>query len=146
MLKLNQVYRLKEGFGTPDRYLGSNVDKFHLGDGKTVLSMTCIEYLCGDIKNVYSILEGNKAALKFFGDGHRPYPSPYSPGLDVTYELYADLINRFQQIIGVIRWSIELGRIEINTKVSCLYQHLCSPRKEHLKAAYKTLRYIQNNL
>ena len=28
MLKLNQVYRLNEGFGPPDRYLGSNVNKF----------------------------------------------------------------------------------------------------------------------
>ena len=26
MLKLNQVYRLKEGFGPPDRYTGVNID------------------------------------------------------------------------------------------------------------------------
>ena len=30
MLKLNQVYWLKEGFGPLDRYLGANVDKFLL--------------------------------------------------------------------------------------------------------------------
>ena len=27
MLKLNQVYPLKEGFGPPDRYLRANLDK-----------------------------------------------------------------------------------------------------------------------
>ena len=75
MLKLNQVYRLKEGFGPPDRYLGANVNKFQLEDGRTVWSMTCVEYLCGAIKNVDLILEGNKAYLKSFGGGHRPYPS-----------------------------------------------------------------------
>ena len=26
MLNLNQVYRLKEGFGPPDRYIGVNID------------------------------------------------------------------------------------------------------------------------
>ena len=52
MLKLNQVYWSKEGFGPPDRYLGDNVDKFQLEDGKNVWSMTCFEYLHGAIKNV----------------------------------------------------------------------------------------------
>ena len=75
--------------------------------------MTCIEYLHGAIKNLYSILEGNKAALKSFGDVHRPYPSLYRLELYVTDELYKDFINRFQQLIGVLRWSIELSRIDI---------------------------------
>ena len=30
MLNLNQVYRLEEGLGTPDRYIGANVDKIQL--------------------------------------------------------------------------------------------------------------------
>ena len=79
MLKLNQIYRFKEGFGPPDRYLRANVYKFQLYSGRTVWSMTCIEYLCGAIKNVDSIPEGNKAALESFEDGHRPYPSSYTP-------------------------------------------------------------------
>ena len=76
----------------------------NLEDGITVCSMTCFEYLCGAINNVYLILEGNKVALKSFGDVHRPYPSSYSPELDVTNELDEDLTDRFQQLIGVIRW------------------------------------------
>ena len=40
LLKLNQVYRLKEGFGPPDRYLRGNVDKLQLEDGRTLWSMT----------------------------------------------------------------------------------------------------------
>ena len=79
MLNLNQIYRLKEGFGPPDRYIGANFDKFQLEYGRTVWSMTCVEYLCGDIKNVDLILECNKAALKYFGGGHRPYSSSYRP-------------------------------------------------------------------
>ena len=75
MLRLNQVYRLEEGFGTPYIYLRANVDKLQLEYGRSVWSVTCIEYLCGDIKNVYLIPEGNTEALKSFGYGHCPYPS-----------------------------------------------------------------------
>ena len=40
MLKLNQVYQLKECFEPADRYISSNVDKVQLEDGRTVLYMT----------------------------------------------------------------------------------------------------------
>ena len=40
---LNVIYRLKEGFGPPDRYLGSNVEKVHLKDGRVVWSINCAE-------------------------------------------------------------------------------------------------------
>ena len=39
ILIFNQVYRLKEGFGPPYRYLGANVKKFQLEDGRTGWSM-----------------------------------------------------------------------------------------------------------
>ena len=41
-LKLNQVYRLKGGFGLPDRYLRSNINKVQLEYGRTFWSMTCV--------------------------------------------------------------------------------------------------------
>ena len=77
ILKLKHIYWLNGGFGPPDRYPRDNVNKFQLEDRRNFWSMICIEYLRGDIKNVYSILEGNKAALKSFRGGHRPYPSSY---------------------------------------------------------------------
>ena len=40
VLRINQVYRFKEGFGTPDIYLGANIDKFQLEDERTVWSIT----------------------------------------------------------------------------------------------------------
>ena len=64
----------------------------------------------------------------------------------VTDELYAEFINRFNQLIGVLRWSIELGRIYIMTEVSFLSQRLCSPREGHLNAVYRILRYPQNKI
>ena len=79
MLKIKQIYRLKEGFGTPDKYLGDNGDRFQLQDGRTVWSMHCVEYLRGAINNVDQILEGNQSSPKSFGDVHHTYPSSYIP-------------------------------------------------------------------
>ena len=82
--------------------------------------MTCVEYLCVSIKNVYLVLEGNKADLKPFRYLHCPYPSSYRPELEVRDELDAEFTNRFQHLMRVLRCSIELRRIYIIIEVSCL--------------------------
>ena len=143
MKSLNEVYRLKEGAGPPDRYLGANVEQVQLEDGRLAWSMTCVDYLRGAIEGVNNTLQESGTALKNFGKGERPYPSSYKPELDTTPELNEKLANRYQQYIGILRWSIELGRIDIMTEVSCLSQFLCNPREGHLSATYKIFRYLQ---
>ena len=81
-------------------------------------------------------------ALKSYGDGHRPYSSRFNPELDAPVELGEELTNRYQQLIGVLRWSIELGRIDILTEVSCLSQHLYSSRERNLDAVYRIFIYL----
>ena len=83
--------------------------------------------------------------MKMFGDGHRPYPPSYRPEMDVSELLSDTLINRYQQPTGMLRWSIELGRLDTQTEVSCLSQHLCVPRKGHLNSVYLIFRYLQKN-
>ena len=95
---------MKEGFGPPDGYLEVNVNKFQPEDEKNVWSITCFEYLHRAINNIYSILEGNKAALKSLGNVHCPNASSYRTELDVNDKFNEDLTNIFQQIIGVLRW------------------------------------------
>ena len=85
-------------------------------------------------------------ALKNDGDENMPYSSIFRPEIDLTEELREELANRYQQLIGVLRWSIEIGRIDILIEVSCLSQHMCSPREGHLDAFYRILRYLQKNL
>ena len=73
------LYRLKEGFGPPDRYLGANVEKVQLKDGRVVWSTNCVDYLKSAIENVDNSLGVDKTALKNYGDGHRPYSSRFRP-------------------------------------------------------------------
>ena len=53
-----------------------------------------------------------------------PMINGYIPETDVTRELDKDGITFYQEIIGVIRWAIEIGRVYINTEISllCSYQ------------------------
>ena len=146
MDKLNREYRLKEDSGPPERYLGANIEKVQLQDGSVAWSATCVDYLKGAIENVNKMLQEDDSALKNCGDGKRPYPLSYRPEIDVTKELNPQLLNRYQQLIGTLRWAIELGRIDIYTEVSCLSQHLCNPREGHLLAVYKIFRYLQVNM
>ena len=57
----------------------------------------------------------------------------YRPELDETAELKIDGIRYFQELIGVLRWTVELGRIHIIMEVSMLSTHLALPRERQLQ-------------
>jgi hypothetical protein len=57
--------------------------------------------------------------------------SSYRPELDVSQELNAEKVNYYQSIIGVMRWIIETGRLDITTDVSMLAAHMAAPREGH---------------
>ena len=143
---LNMIYRLKEGFGTPNLYLSTNVERLQFKDGQVIWFTNCVDYLKSAIENVDNLLGVDKTALKNHGEMHRTNSSSFRPELDVTGKLGEELTNRYQQLIGLLRCSIELGRIDVLTKVSCLSQHLCYPREGHLDAVYCISRYLQKNL
>ena len=42
---LNMIYRLKDGFGPPDQYLGDNVEELQLEDGQVFWSTNYVDYL-----------------------------------------------------------------------------------------------------
>ena len=84
MNALNMIYRLKEGFGPPDQYLGANVEKVQLKYGRVVWSTNCVGYLKSAIENFDNLLGVDKAVLKTYGYGHRPYSSRFMMELDFT--------------------------------------------------------------
>lgn len=66
-----------------------------------------------------------------------PFPSDYRPELDVSAELNDSDANYYQSLIGILRWSVELGRIDVITEVSILASHVALPREGHLAVAYR---------
>ena len=68
-----------------------------------------------------------------------PFKMGYDPELDTSPELDPDAVSYYLTIIGILRWMVELGRIDIITEVSLLSSHVALPREEHLKALWHML-------
>jgi hypothetical protein len=47
-------------------------------------------------------------------------------------------------LIGVMRWMVEFGCIDIATEVSLLFSHLAYPREGHLKTALHMMSYLSH--
>jgi hypothetical protein len=79
------------------------------------------------------------------GAAKTPLPSNYRPELDVSDELDNDLASRYSQLIGILRWMVELGRVDIYYEVSVLAQYLALPRIGHLQAVYHIFSYLNKH-
>ena len=53
--------------------------------------------------------------------------------------------NYYQSLIGVLRWCIEIGRIDLCTKVSLLSAYRAAPREGHLAAVLNVMSYLGQN-
>ncbi len=72
-----------------------------------------------------------------------PFPSStYRPEVDTTDECNSEQETRFQSLIGVLCWAVELGRRDIYTEVALLLQHLALPRIGHLEVVYHVFAYL----
>jgi hypothetical protein len=65
----------------------------------------------------------------------------------MTEELGPEDVNYFQSLIGILRWTVELGRIDmIITEVSKLASHMALPRQGHfLEAAFHVFAYLEQH-
>ena len=90
----------------PDQFIGSNVEKVLLEDGRVFWSINCVDYLNSAIENVNNAIGVDKMVPKNYVDVHRPYPYSFRPESDVAEELGDELPNGYHQLIGVLRWSI----------------------------------------
>ena len=67
------IYRLEDGFGPPDQYLGANVEKVQLEEGRYVWSTKCVYYLKRAIENVKYTLGVNNIESRKYIDMKWPY-------------------------------------------------------------------------
>ena len=67
----------------------------------------------------------------------------YRQELDMTQVLSDEQANYLQNLIGVLRWAVELGWIDIHVQVAMLSSYLAQPRQGHLEAVLHILTYLQ---
>ena len=69
-------------------------------------------------------------------------PSGYRPELDVSDKCGEEDMSFYHSQIGILRWAVELGRIDIATEVSMLASFMVSSRVEHLHAIMHMFTYL----
>ena len=71
-----------------------------------------------------------------------PFKMGYDPDLDTSQELDLDAAHHYLTIIGILRWMIELERIDIFMKVSLLSSHIALPSERHLEASVHVMAHV----
>jgi hypothetical protein len=126
---IGQAYRLKENsISVPKTYLGAEIETFRDPNNPSVemWSMSADRYLKEAIWNVEFDLK--KADLKLPTKVATLLCHKYRPELDVGSFLDADYTRWYQQLIGILRWSSELGCLDIHLSIGLLAQCLAQPR------------------
>ena len=106
--------------------------------------MSAREYVQEAVRIVKDLLAKEGKTLKT-NHVSTPFPTSYRPELDTTPELGPELASRYSQLISMLRWAIELSRIDICYEVSVLSQHLALPRQGHLEMVYHVFAYLNKH-
>ncbi len=125
----------------PDFYLGAQVRKVELSPGKWAWGLSSDEYVKRSIAEVEMELRRRDKVLP--KKVASPMSSGYRPELDASPELKTEKATYFQSVIGVLRWIIELGRIDIIVEVGLLSHYLAAPRVGHLEQVYHIFAYLK---
>ena len=63
--------------------------------------------------------------------------------MDISEPLDADMTSYYQYIIGIARWMIELGCVDIATEVSMLSSNNDYPREGNFEAVLNIMSYLK---
>ena len=143
---LAEAFWLKEdSIGRPKRYLGATIKEFRFkhDPSKVRWAISSDEYVKQAVKEVQRKLEAEGKGLS--NKVKTPLPAGYRPELDMSPECNQDQASYYQNLIGVLRWAVELGRIDIYVHVSMLSSALAAPRVGHLQAALHIFAYLKKH-
>ena len=127
----------------PTDYLGAVLEKKSNDYGEEVWYISAEKYVKAAVKNVEEKLA--KAGERLPGKCRSPLPDKYQPGLDTSKELDAQGLQFYQEMIGVLRWACELGRIDILLETSIMSTCLACPRVGHLQQLYRMFGYLKEH-
>ena len=143
--EIGKYFELKEeSIGDPKIYLGGHVRKVQLDNGVECWAFSSSQYVQAAVKNVEEYLDKRADnRWKLPAKAETPIQTSFRPELDVSPELEAVESSYYQSLIGVLRWMVELGRVDICLEVSMLSSHLALPREGHLEQVFHIFAYLK---
>lgn len=119
--EIGKYFQLKEGsVGPPDIYLGGKCSKVTLDTGVECWSFSSSQYVqeaCRNVRNYLKELNGDRpdhtCTYSMPKKAGAPLRTNYRPEIDQSDELEPGLAGYYQSLIGILRWMVELGRVDI---------------------------------
>ena len=125
------IFKLKDDrIEPPDMYLRATLSVME-DNGVRGWCMTSDKYVKAAIENVE--LELARVNQRLPSRCKTPMTAGYRPERDVSAELTSAGVQRYQELIGVLQWAAELGRVNILIEMAMLSTYLALPRKGHLE-------------
>jgi hypothetical protein len=147
LLRINKYFKMKPGsIGDPDIYLGATIKKMHLHNDLEAWASRPLKYVRALIDTIAKYLTnlGDKQ-WSMPKKASNPFEGGYEPELDVRPLLNPELASWFASLIGMLRWMVEIGQVDIINKVSKMASQMAAPREDHLDALLHMFGFLQIN-
>ncbi len=117
MKEINGYLPLKpSSVDNPDIHLSVKLKETQLPNRVTAWGLSPSKYVVQALKNCQLHLTEKLAGrYSIPARADNPFPIDYDPSTDLSNILDPDCSSFYQHLIGVMRWMVELGRINIET-------------------------------
>ena len=140
--EVNKYFPFKpSSIGPPRIYLGAKMSQVSLPNGVKAWALSASQYVQEAIKNVELYLQRKGMALR--RGTKSPMTTNYRPECDISPELKPEDASYYQSLIGVLRWMVEMGRLDICCEVSMMSSHVAMPREGHLQQLFHMFSYLK---
>ena len=140
--EINKYFPFKPtSIGPPKIYLGAKISKIQLPNGVEAYAASTSQYIQNAVKNIEQHLKARGMSLN--RGGETPMSSTYRPELDISPELDSADAAYYQSLIGVLRWTVEMGRIDVVTEASMMSSFVSMPREGHLTQVLSIFAYLK---
>ena len=141
--EIGKYFVMKPGsIGPPKIYLGNKVSKVTLDNGVDAWSFSSSQYVQNAVANVETYLR--KLGKSLPRKATAPFTTGYRPEIDTTAELDPIEAAYYQSLIGIIRWIVELGRVDITAEASMMASCMAMPRRGHLDQLFHMFAFLKN--
>ena len=142
MKGIQRTFKLKDDkIAEPGDYLGPSLAQMMMSDGSNCWSMSSEKYVKAAVANVEEKLAKSEKILT--SRCNNPLKPGYRPKMDDSCELKANGLQYYQELVGVLRWMVELGRVDILLETSLMSAHLALPRLGHLEQLIHMVGYLK---
>ena len=139
-----KYFKLKQkSIGQLYFYLGGKMRLINIDNGSKEWALSSSQYVVEYLKNVEAYLA--RKVKKLNAKAGAPISNRYRLETESTDELQPVDAAYYQSLIGILRWIVDIGRVDICAEVSMLSYCLDIPREGYLQKLFHIFTYLKKH-